>query len=133
MAEEKEENLSEQKCVPCEGGIAPLTRKEAEEYIANLGGKRWEFDDDAKDIEGEFEFFAGENWNLKWQNGIKFIQKIAQVAQGENHHPTSIKISAMKDGGLVKVKFLTHSIGGLSKNDFIMAAKINELFKNKAE
>jgi 4a-hydroxytetrahydrobiopterin dehydratase len=132
-----EANLSLQKCVPCEGGISPLTRNEAEEYLAQLEGKsvrsaggRWELDDDAKDIEGEFEFFQGENWNAKWQNGIRFIQQIAEMSQGEDHHPTSIKISALKEGGFVRVKFSTHSIGGLSRNDFIMAAKLNELFAN---
>lgn len=126
MAEDK---LSMQKCVPCEGGMLRLARKEAEEYLTELQGNRWELDEDSKDIEGEFEFFVGENWNAKWQKGIGFIHQIAEVAQEEDHHPTSVKISAMKEGGLVKVKFSTHSIGGLSKNDFIMAAKLNELYQ----
>lgn len=131
--------LSKQQCEPCEGGTLPFTKEEARAHLTELQGGpsgraspakagEWRISGDGKSIERAFEFYEGVGgWNAKWQRAASFVQKIAQVSGKEDHHPTFICLRAMRKGGLVEVKFSTHSIGGLSKNDFIMAAKLNEL------
>ena len=127
-----QQELSTQRCEPCEGGILPFTTEEAGTYLADLGDDLWHLSEDGKSIEKKFTFYdsaAGDNdWNAKWQRGVIFTQKIAQIAGEQNHHPTIVSMRSMRKGGLVEVKFSTHVIGGLSKNDFIMAAKLNGIY-----
>lgn len=97
--------------MPCEGGAKPLSREEAERYISEVEG--WTLDGEGKKISKEFKFrdFIG---------AINFMERVADVAEMEDHHP-DIHIHYNK----VVLELWTHAIGGLSENDFIVAAKVN--------
>lgn len=103
--------LAKQKCVPCEGGVAPLTADEAAKLAAQTPG--WEVREDR--IERVFKF-------SNYTDAMAFANRITPIAEAENHHP-QLHVS----WGKVRVELTTHAIGGLSINDFILAAKINEL------
>lgn len=105
-------DLATKKCQPCAGGTPPLGLEEAKKYLESLPG--WEIFEASK-IKKEFQFkdFLG---------AMDFVNRIAKTAEEEGHHPTLL-ISYNK----VKVTLSTHAIGGLSENDFIMAAKIDKL------
>src|SRR3989338_5480174 len=105
-------DLLKKKCIPCEGGdIDPFTPEEARNYLPDVEG--WTMSEDAKQISKEFKFadFIG---------AINFVNLVADIAEMEGHHP-DIHINYNK----VKLELSTHAIGGLSENDFILAAKIN--------
>jgi 4a-hydroxytetrahydrobiopterin dehydratase len=108
--------LLKKKCVPCEGGALPLDRAEAGKYMDMVPG--WELAEDGKNITKTFKFqdFIG---------AINFVNKISEIAETEGHHP-DINIRYSK----VKLILSTHAIGGLSENDFILAAKIDASIKN---
>ncbi|MEX2091006.1 MAG: 4a-hydroxytetrahydrobiopterin dehydratase [Candidatus Paceibacterota bacterium] len=104
-------DLLKKKCVPCEGGAMPLSRKEAEDYLAEVPG--WTLSEDGKKISKEFKFrdFIG---------AINFVERVADVAEMEDHHP-DIHVYYNK----VVLDLWTHAIDGLSENDFIVAAKVD--------
>ncbi len=106
-------NLLNQKCVPCEGGVEPLSRADAEDYLAEVSG--WTMDSEAKKISKEFKYqdFIG---------AINFVERVADVAEMEGHHP-DIHIHYNK----VTLELWTHAINGLSQNDFIVAAKVDQV------
>lgn len=106
-------DLKEKKCVPCEGGVPPLGEKDIRELLEQLPPD-WKVTDNKK-ISKSFPF---ENF----KRGMAFAQEIARVAELENHHP-DICISYKE----VSVELSTHAIDGLSENDFILAAKIEDL------
>ncbi|MFM7088986.1 MAG: 4a-hydroxytetrahydrobiopterin dehydratase [Candidatus Paceibacterota bacterium] len=105
--------FANKKCVPCEGGVDPFLPEEARNYMLDVPG--WNLAAESKSIEREFKFadFIG---------AINFINNVADIAESEGHHP-DIEIHYNK----VKLTLTTHSIGGLSENDFIVAAKVSEL------
>jgi 4a-hydroxytetrahydrobiopterin dehydratase len=107
-------NLSEKKCVPCEGGVAALTKAEAEELRTQLAAE-WQLSDDAKSIRREFGF-------KDFYRAMSFTNAIAHVANIEDHHP-DLEVG----WGYCRVTFTTHAIHGLSENDFICAAKIDKV------
>lgn len=107
------DNLQNQHCVPCEGGIAPLTKADAEETMKHVPG--WVLADDGKKIFRDFAF-------KDFKEAMEFVNKVADIAEAEGHHP-DISIWWNK----VKLELSTHAIGGLSTNDFIVAAKVNAL------
>lgn len=106
-------NLTNGHCVPCEGGTKPLQKEEVAEYLTLLK-THWEVEDE-KEIEQKFKF-------KDFKEAMVFVNKIAEVAESEGHHP-DIEISYNK----VKIKLTTHAIGGLSTNDFVIAAKIEAI------
>lgn len=105
--------LSDQKCVPCEGGVMPLTIQQAEVRMKELNG--WKLAPAAKEIEKKFSF-------KNFADALAFANKVGALAEAENHHP-EIEIG----WGKVEIELSTHAIGGLSENDFILAAKIDAL------
>lgn len=105
--------LDQQHCVPCEGGVPFMTRPEALKLAAEVNG--WTLADDAKSISREFVF-------KDFKGSMAFINKVAEIANAEDHHP-DIHCWWNK----VKLELSTHAIGGLSNNDFIMASKINKI------
>jgi 4a-hydroxytetrahydrobiopterin dehydratase len=107
------DSLIHKKCVPCEGGTKPLTRPEFEVYLPQVSD--WQIINDLA-LQKEFVF-------KDFAEGVAFINKIANVAQEEGHHP-DIKLHDYKK---VTIILSTHAIGGLSINDFIMATKIDQL------
>jgi len=107
-------DLATKKCIPCEGHEEPLSRSEADKYLAQVPG--WELAEDSKSISRKFKF-------KNFAEALAFTNKIGQIAESAGHHP-DLKLG----WGYVHVKFTTHVIRGLSENDFILAAKINKLF-----
>ena len=104
--------LSEKICIPCRGGIPPLTRNEAQKYLLDVPG--WSLSGDATRIERAFDFkdFAA---------SLDFVNRVGALAEAEGHHP-DIEFG----WGYARVTLFTHKIKGLHENDFIMAAKIDK-------
>ena len=105
-------NLLKKKCVPCEGGsIDPFLPEEVRNYMPDVPA--WKLSEDSKSISREYKFkdFIG---------AVNFVNNIADIAEAEGHHP-DIHIYYNK----VHLDLSTHAIGGLSENDFIVAAKID--------
>ena len=107
-------DLSSKHCVPCEGGMKPMAPTAAEGYVAQVPGWRL--------VTGEPLKIARSLRFKDFTQSMQFIDRVAEVAEAEGHHP-DFCVSWNK----VKLELVTHAIGGLSENDFIMAAKINEL------
>jgi len=105
--------LKEKHCKPCESGTNPFNSEQIKKYLEKLPAG-WEVKED-KIIKKSFPF---ENF----KQGMAFAQNVANVAEEEQHHP-DVCIQYKN----VDVNLTTHSIGGLSENDFIMAYKIEEL------
>lgn len=107
------ENLHQKKCVACEGGIPPLVEAQISPFMDEIGDQ-WRLLD-AKRIVREYRL-------RNFKEAINFVYEVAKIAEEEGHHP-EIHISYNK----VVLELWTHAIGGLSVNDFIVAAKINAL------
>ena len=105
------ENLDQKRCRPCEGGVSPIGREEAEKYLKGLAG--WNLTEDGLGVQKEYSF-------KNFKEVIAFFNRIAQISEEENHHP-ELSIGYKR----VKVELSTHSIKGLSENDFILAAKFD--------
>jgi 4a-hydroxytetrahydrobiopterin dehydratase len=105
--------LKEQRCVPCEGGAQPLDRTTIESLLQQTPG--WSVDADAKAIARTFDF-------KNFYHTMAFANAVAWIAHRENHHP-NMEVSYKR----CRLVYSTHAIGGLSENDFICAAKVNEL------
>jgi len=106
-------DLTEKHCEPCEGGVDPIERDEAEQLLNDVPG--WTLSDDGKMISRRYEFKG-------FFRTMSFINAMAWIVNQENHHPD---FSAGYN--FCEVGFTTHAIDGLSENDFICAAKINAL------
>ena len=104
--------LEQQRCVSCEGLTAKLSDQDARNMLGQTPG--WERSGDT--IMREFKF-------SNFVEAMDFANRIAKIAEEENHHP-DLHISY----GKVKVDLSTHRVGGLSTNDFIVAAKISRLW-----
>lgn len=108
------DDLIKKHCVPCEGGDPPLTEKEEDEFKTQVPD--WTLlRDGTHMLRKQFKF-------KNFKESMAFVNKVADLAESEGHHP-DIKIVWNK----VNLDLFTHAVGGLSKNDFIMAAKINAL------
>ncbi len=105
--------LTKKHCVPCEGGIAKMDRKAAETMLSQVEG--WSLNDGATEIRRDYTF-------KNYYQTIAFVNALAWIAHREDHHP-DIEVGYKH----CLVRFSTHAIGGLSTNDFICAAKINDL------
>ncbi|MDO8572749.1 MAG: 4a-hydroxytetrahydrobiopterin dehydratase [bacterium] len=106
------EDLSQKKCVPCEGGTLPLKLEEVASYTKLLK-TLWNVEGNKK-ISRQFKF-------KDFKEAMVFVSKVAEVANNEDHHP-DIHIYYNK----VEIELSTHAIGGLSGNDFIVARKIEK-------
>jgi 4a-hydroxytetrahydrobiopterin dehydratase len=105
-------DLAKKKCVPCEGGVPPLSQSEAKNFLGQISDS-WQLKESK--IIGNFKF---KNFAL----AMEFVNKVANIAEKENHHP-DIKINYNK----VKLELFTHAINGLSENDFILGAKVDNI------
>ena len=108
------EPLFKKKCVPCEGGIPKLSKREAEAYLENL--PLWKLNGTATSIRSDYLI-------KDFRAAVDFINRIAKLAEEEDHHP-DIHLTGYRK---LAVELSTHAIGGLSENDFILAAKIDQL------
>jgi 4a-hydroxytetrahydrobiopterin dehydratase len=105
-------SLSEKTCVPCRGGVPPLTAREIEPLAAQLQG--WTVDHDHH-IEKRFPF-------PNFKTALKLVEEVGAIAEEQGHHP-----DICFGWGYVSVKIWTHKIDGLTESDFILAAKIDRL------
>ena len=117
--------LSKRKCIPCEDkNLKPFDLERAEEYMVDVKG--WELMKSAEvghpqhpqvlKISREFEF-------KDFVEALEFVNRVGDLAEMEGHHPDILIHSWNK----VLITLYTHSIGGLSENDYILAAKINQI------
>ena len=107
-------NLTKKHCTPCEGGTPPLTADEVESYRAQTDD--WKADEVKKTLTKSFTF-------SDFKEALGFVNRIGEIAEEEGHHP-DILLHGYKN---VDITLSTHAIGGLSENDFILAAKIDTL------
>lgn len=107
------DDLLSKTCTPCRGGIPPLTLTEAESYLEKAPG--WALLADGRRIERSFSF-------KNFKEAMDFVAKIGALSELEGHHP-----DISFGWGWAKVSWQTKKIKGLHENDFIMAAKTNEL------
>ena len=106
--------LTRKKCVPCEGGVPALSTEQAHDLLKSLPG--WELTPDGLRIR--------RLWVTKgFMPAIDFFNKVAALAEEEGHHP-DLHLEGYRNAA---VEITTHAIGGLSENDFILAAKIDAL------
>ena len=110
-------NLSNKKCVPCEGGILPFDISEIHKYQKKVDG--WDVNINKKKIYFLEKKFIFKNF-IKSQD---FINKVGKISEEECHH-RDISFG----WGYAKIIITTHAIEGLSENDFILAAKIDQIF-----
>lgn len=109
-------NLSDKKCIPChDKSIRPLSSDKVSELLTEVRG--WSIVPGGQKIEKQ--------WIVKdFVTAVKFLNEITDVAEEEGHHPDIL----IENFNHVKVMFYTHNVGGLTENDFIMAAKVDKLF-----
>lgn len=103
--------LAKKRCVPCEGGVPKLTAKETAKLLSQVDG--WEARDEKIHKSRTFFDFA---------EAMEFVNAMAEIAEEEGHHP-----DFCVHFNRVDVTIWTHAIDGLSENDFILAAKIDEV------
>jgi|TARA_B100000315_G_C14287268_1_gene455788 4a-hydroxytetrahydrobiopterin dehydratase len=103
--------FTQKKCVPCEAGGDPLPDSEVQKSLPSI--PNWELD--GKMIHKEFKF-------QDFKDAMVFVNKVADLAESEGHHP-DITIHWNK----VRLDLWTHSMNGLSENDFIVASKIDKI------
>jgi len=109
-------DLINKKCVPCEGGVSAFDLSEIHKYQKKVDG--WEVKQNDKK-----NYYLEKN--LKFKNFLssqKFINLAGDISEKEGHHP-----DISFGWGYAKIKIFTHAIGGLSENDFILAAKIDNI------
>lgn len=105
-------DLSTKKCIPCEGGIPPLNESQISGYMKQVSDT-WHVNDNK--LSKEFFF-------VSYRHTIDFVNKVADIAESEGHHPV-IHVYF----GRAVIELWTHAINGLSENDFILAAKIDKI------
>lgn len=105
--------LTEKKCVPCEGGVPTLTEEKINQFLNQTPG--WLVINDGKMMTRKFDF-------KNFARTMAFVNAVAYVATKENHHP-DVEFGY----NYCRVSYTTHAIDGLSENDFICAAKVNQL------
>lgn len=105
--------LASRTCVPCRGGISPLSREAAEALLRETPG--WDLDERAETIRRTFRF-------RDFAQALEFANQVGGLAEEEGHHP-----DITLGWGYCAVVFRTHKIHALHENDFIMAAKVNAL------
>ena len=105
--------LAEKKCVPCRGGVSALTGKAIEELRSKLDGGWSVVEEHHLTKTYPFKDFA---------QALAFVNRVGSVAEAEGHHP-DIYLS----WGSVRIDIWTHKAGGLTENDFILAAKADQV------
>jgi 4a-hydroxytetrahydrobiopterin dehydratase len=104
--------LSEKTCIPCRGGVAPLTADEIKPLVAQV--KQWNVVNNHH-VEKDFRF-------SDFKNALDFVNRVGAIAEDQGHHP-DIYLA----WGKARVTIWTHKIDGLTESDFILAAKIDEV------
>lgn len=112
-----EMTLEKKKCIPCETGkLQPLSEEKAQSMLPQVPG--W----DLKEIDGIPQLCR--NWKAKsFVKGLEIMKRVAGVAEAEGHHPDLHLVNWNQ----LSINMSTHAVGGLTENDFIVAAKIGAL------
>ena len=111
-----EDDLFKKKCIPCEGSVIPFDISEIHKYQKKVDG--WNISKDKNEI-----FFLIKKFTFKnFLESQKFVNIVGQISENEGHHP-----DIFFGWGYAEIKITTHAIKGLSENDFILAAKIDQL------
>ena len=105
--------LGKKRCLPCEGGATTLAAREIEKLLSQLSG--WRIEPGESELRKRYKF-------AKFTDAVAFVNRMAVLAEAEGHHPDFCVRYTTLD-----VSLTTHAIGGLSENDFILAAKIDAL------
>jgi 4a-hydroxytetrahydrobiopterin dehydratase len=113
-------DLASQKCVACRGGDPSLTDAEIAELMPNVPEWQLVVRDGIPQLQRIFKF-------KNYAQSLEFANKVAAIAEEQDHHPL-----IMLEWGRVTVQWWTHVVKGLHKNDFIMAAKTDEVFTRSA-
>ena len=109
-------DLTEKKCLPCEGGVLPFDVSEIHKYQKKVDG--WNLIKDSKEV-----FFLSKKFNFgNFLESQKFVNEVGKISEEEGHHP-----DISFGWGYAEIKITTHAIEGLSENDFILAAKIDKI------
>lgn len=107
-------DLTKKSCTPCEGGVPPLSAEQVKQLLPAVPD--WKWTADGKRLRRD--------WRVKdFLEGLDFFHRIGQLAEKEGHHP-DLHLTGYRD---VAIEIWTHAIGGLSENDFILAAKIDQV------
>lgn len=109
------DTLSTKHCVPCEGGVPALDKETALNLLKKLD--QWELRADGKEISRTFQF-------KDYYRTMAFVNAVAWIAHYEGHHP-DLEVHYDR----CKIRYSTHSVNGLTENDFICAAKVDALSK----
>ena len=111
------DELSKKKCVPCEGGVIPFDISQIHKYQKKVDG--WNIIKNKKE-----NYFLKKNYIFKnFKESQNFVNRVGKISEKEGHHP-----DIFFGWGYAKINIMTHAIEGLSENDFILAAKIDEIF-----
>jgi 4a-hydroxytetrahydrobiopterin dehydratase len=103
-------DLASRRCRPCEGGMPPLSRAQALEFMPQLDAA-WQLGAEAGSLRREFRF-------RDFYRTMSFVNALAHLANIEDHHP-DLEVGY----NYCRVTFTTHAVRGLSENDFVCAAK----------
>ena len=107
--------LLKKKCVPCEGGVTAFDLSEIHKYQKKVDG--WDIVQDEKKV-----YFLEKKFTFKnFLESQDFVNRVGKISEEEGHHP-----DISFGWGYAKVTITTHAIEGLSENEFILAAKIDE-------
>jgi 4a-hydroxytetrahydrobiopterin dehydratase len=107
-------DLRKERCRPCEGGVAAMSREAAGNLMSQLDAD-WILADDGSEISRDFQF-------KDFHRTMAFVNAVAWIAHREDHHP-DLEVGY----GHCRIRFSTHAVGGLSQNDFICAARVDDL------
>jgi len=109
-------DLINKKCAPCEGGVMPFDISDIHKYQKKVDG--WDIIEDKDKV-----FILEKKFIFKnFLDSQKFVNDVGKISEAEGHHP-----DIMFGWGYAKINITTHAIKGLSENDFILAAKIDQL------
>lgn len=106
-------SLADTRCVPCRGGIPALAREEIAPYLEQV--EHWQLSEQANHIHRDFTF-------PDFRTALTFVNHVGELAETMGHHP-EIRFG----WGHARIEIWTHKIGGLHENDFVLAARIDQL------
>jgi len=110
-------DLASERCLPCEQGTPPMQMEDSLALLGGLDGK-WRLTDDGRALTREITFKT-------FGRAMSFLNRVAEIAEREGHHPDF----CLSRWNQVSLSLTTHAIGGLSRNDFVLAAKLQAVIK----
>jgi len=111
-------DLASKTCVPCRGGVPPLKGGELESYLKQVEG--WSAVDEHH-LHKAFKF-------PDFRQALDFVNRVGSIAEQQGHHP-----DILLNWGKVEITLWTHAIGGLTESDFIIAAKVDQVYHAEAK